>query len=452
MSGKMTEELLKADKEHIMHPAYPVGVEPPGIVWEKSHGLFLQDTEGKEYVDLSAQLQNVNLGHGRKEIIDAIVKQANELQFSALFFGISNRPSIECALKLAEVTPPGLKHFLFTAGGSEANDFAFKMARACWQSHGKNKFKIISLYHAYHGVTYGAMGATSIGGGMIQAGYEPITPGFIRAPSYYCYRCDLGMEYPSCGIQCAKYLEGIIQREGPQTVAAFIAEPMHGGGGVILPPPEYWPMVRKICTENDVLLIDDEVMTGFCRTGKMFALEHWGVAGDIMTMSKGIISAYLPFGAVAINDKVRKGLEGTLCGASSSCGMPICCAASSATIDVYVKDKIAEHAAKLGEHVKERLDAEFAPLPIVGDVRGLGLFLAIELVADKATKAMFDAATSQNVSAKLMAQLMEKGYSVRISGFPNLTVFITPPLTITTEEIDKALDAIYSVLAAFKPD
>ena len=447
MTSKRADELLKADEELILHPAWPIGSEAAGLVFEKANGVILQDVDGKEYIDISGQLMNVNLGHGRREIIDAIVKQANELQYTDAFRGKSSRATIECAQNLARISPAGLNHFLFAGGGSEANEYAFELSRLYWRRQQKaNKFKIISLRHSYHGISFAAATASGIGRGNITAGFEPSVPGFLRIPSYYCYRCDFGLEYPGCGMHCAKYLETTIEDQGSGSVAAFIAEGMHGAGGVIPPPPEWWPFIREICTKHDVLLIDDEVMSGFCRTGKMFAVENWGVVPDIMTMSKGINSAYLPFGAVAINDMVFEGLKGSIFIGFSSCGNPICSAAASAAMGVYVKERIAEHVAKVGEHVKKRLDTEFGPLPYVGDIRGLGLFIGIELVADKATKAKFDPAL--NVPHKLNTQLREKGVVARTD---DAMIVVAPPLIISEEEVDRALDVMYPVLADFKP-
>ena len=446
MTNSRTEELLRADRDYIIHPGMPVGGKLRGMIFKKARGLILEDTEGNEYIDVSSQLVNLNLGHGRREIIDAIVKQTEELQYADLFYGGSHKAIIECAQKLAQITPAGLRHFIFTAGGSEANEYAFKFSRLHWQKQGKNKFKIIALRHSYHGVSYGAMTATGTARGMLTAGYEPLVPGFIHIPSYYCYRCEFGKEYPDCGVQCAKFLEETIVNEGPDSVAALLAEPMQGSGGLIPPPPEWWPMVRKICTKHNVLLIADEVMSGFCRTGKMFALEHWGVVPDMMTMSKGIDSAYLPFGALAVSDAVFEGLKGSLFSGFSSFGNPICSAAASAAIDVYINEKVAEHVTEVGQHARKRLDAEFTPLPCVGDVRGLGLFLGMELVADKATKATFDPAL--NVSQQLYTQLLERGLFARIYGD---VLFFTPPLIITKEEVDRAIDILYLVLANLRP-
>jgi adenosylmethionine-8-amino-7-oxononanoate aminotransferase len=361
------------------------------------------------------------------------------------FYNETHTAIVECAQKLAQITPAGLDHFLFTAGGSEANEIALQMARRYWWRQRRTKFRFISLYNSYHGASFATRTASGIKA--LTSGLSPVLPGVNHIPSYYCYRCYFNLEYPGCGIQCAQYLERTIEAEG--SVAAFIAEPMIGAGGMIPPPPEYWPMVRKICTEHHVLLICDEVMTGFCRTGKMFATEHWGIVPDIMTISKGIVGAYLPFGAVAVSNTFFEGLQGDVIAGFSSSGNPICAAATSAAIDVYLNEKIAEHVTEVGAYARNRLDAEFAPLPYVGEIRGLGLMFGIELVADKKTRAML--ANPMGTQMKLIRQLHENGIMLRLPLNPSVTNF-TPPLIITREEMDRTLDILYSVFSSLKPD
>jgi len=441
-----TEELLKWDQDHILHPACPVG-KNVGIVFNQGQGVILQDIEGKEYIDCSSQLTCVNLGYGRTEITNAIVEQMNRLEYTTLFFGFSHTAAIECSQKLAEITPEGLDHFLFTSGGSEGTETAFKIARLSTKKH-----KIISLYDSYHGVTLGSLSATGEGKGTEWHGLEPLAAGFIHIPSYYCYRCPFGKEYPGCDIQCAKFLAETIEREGPETVAAFIAEPILGVGGTISPPPEYWPKVREICTKYDVLLIDDEVMTGFGRTGKFFALEHWGVKPDIMVMAKGITSAYFPFGAVAINDKVYHSLEGLTISAFTYSGHPVGSAIAVKVIEAYIKDNVLENSATVGKYALDRLNAEFKSLPCVGPINGLGLFIGIEVVKDKDSKTTFD--PELRVPMQILARARENGLLIRarsIADSPGDRIALSPPLIITTEEIDRAIDILYPIFADIKP-
>ena len=448
MSSKRTEQLLDWDREHIVHGRWTIG-ENNGIVFEKSHGIYLQDTEGKEYIDGASQLICVNLGYGQREIIDAAYEEMQKLQYGTLFHGFANVAIIECGQKLGELLPPGLDHFSFTTGGSESIDSALKLARLYWHAKGSNKFKIVSLYDSYHGITSGAMSATGSGKGAYDRGLGSMMPGFIHIPSYYCYRCTYNLEYPSCNIQCARFLAEVIEKEGPDTVAAFIAEPEMGVAGMVAPPPEYWPILREICTKYEVLLIDDEVMAGFGRTGKMFAIEHWGVKPDVVTMAKGITSAYLPFGAVAFSDEIWQTLQGKSFVAYTYSGHPVCAAAAIKTMEIYVRDKVVENAATVGKYAMERLKRDFEPLPCVGGINGLGLMLGIEIVEDKTTKKLFD--PKLNVMQSIYNQALEKGLFIRVTtigGTPSDRILFAPPLVITTEEVDKALDILYPIVAS----
>jgi adenosylmethionine-8-amino-7-oxononanoate aminotransferase len=446
-----TAELLKWDREHIVHGRWPIG-ENAGIVTEKSHGIYFQDTEGKEYIDGASQLICVNLGYGQREIIDAVHEEMARLQYAMLFHGFSNKAIIECGQKLGELVPAGLDHFIFTTGGSESIELALKLSRFYWNAKGKTKFQIISLYDSYHGIASGALTATGSGKGAYARGLSAMMPGFIHIPSYYCYRCSFGLEYPRCNIRCARFLAEVIEKEGSDTIAAFIAEPELGVGGMVAPPPEYWPIVREICTNYDVLLIADEVMTGFGRTGKMFAIEHWGIRPDIMTIAKGITSAYLPFGAVAFNGDIWEATKGRSFVAYTYTGHPVCAAAAIKAMEIYVRDRVVENAASVGKYALERLQRDFEPLPCVGGANGLGLMLGMEIVADKATRKPFD--PKLNIMQKLQDQVLEKGLFVRMTGIggtPSDRVTFAPPLIITKQEVDKSLDILYPLIAGLKP-
>ena len=227
MPKEWTERLLKWDREHMVHSRWPIGSNND-VVFNKSYGIYLQDTEGKEYIDSGSQLICVNLGYGNRELIEAIKDGIDKLQFGMLFFGFSNEPIIECAEKLSEIVPSGLDHFNFTTGGSESVDLALRLARLYWSIQGVSKYKIIALYDSYHGTSGGGLTATGSGRGGLGRGVSPLMPGFIHIPSYYCYRCMFGKEYPSCEVACAKYLGEVIEKEGADNIAAFIAEPEIG--------------------------------------------------------------------------------------------------------------------------------------------------------------------------------------------------------------------------------
>ena len=447
MVSKRTEEIIKADAEHVVHGMYTVG-RNIGIVMEKAHGIYLEDSEGKEYIDLSSQLICVNLGHRRQEIIDAVTKAMNEIDFVTTFFGVTNPYIIDVSQKLAKLTPGDLNHFHYTSGGAEAVDSAVKLARFYWSRKGfAGKYKIISLYASYHGSAGISTNVTGLGRGANQNPFGPVAPGFVHVAPPYSYRCMFG-DVPDCCQTSLDYLESVIQAEGPESIAAFIAESIMGAAGVIEPPPGWWPKVAELCKKYGILLIIDEVMSGFARSGKMFACEHWGVKGDMMAMAKGIVNSALPFAAVAISDEVYDVLkDNMLAHGFTYSGHPIAAAASSAALDIYVRDKVAENAAKVGKHIKQRLESEFVPLPCVGYADGRGVFQALELVKDKKTKEPID----QPMKDKLWQDLFDAGIFTRVIGWRGNRMFICPPCVITIEEADKVLDIIKPIIAGLKP-
>lgn len=444
MEKAKTGELLKWDCEHLIHSMSPLG-STRGIVFDTADGIILRDTEGKEYIDSCSQLVNVNIGHGRKEVIEAIVEQLGKVQYTTTYYGFTNTAAVLCAKKLAEITPPGLKHFFFTSGGSESVETAFKIARNYWHAKKPEKHKIISLYNCFHGVSFGTLSATNLGMGRLGKSFGPLVPGFLHIPSYYCYRCAFGMEYPGCRITCAEFLAETIENEGRDSVAAFIAEPVQGSVGMIDPPPEYWPKVRKICSEMGVLLIADEVMSGFGRTGKLFAVENWGVIPDIMTMAKGITSGYIPFGAVAIADEVYREMQSRKTpffhGFTYS-GHPVGAAAAIKDMEIIVDEKLADNAARMGQYVLGRLKEEFLPLPGVGTVNGLGLMIGIEYVEDKETKSI--PKNVLEISGKIQERALQEGLFLRVYGN---RVTLSPPLIINKEQVDKILTILKPILA-----
>ena len=447
MVSKRTQELLQTDKEMIVHGMYKVG-HNRGIVMEKAHGIYLEDTDGKEYIDLTSQLMCVNLGHKRQEIIDAVTKAMNEIDYVTTFFGITNPYIIEVSQKLAKLTPGDLNHFHYTSGGSESIDTVIKFARMYWGRKGlAGKYKIISLYSSYHGSAGVSTNVTGIGRGLMQNPFGPVAPGFIHVPPPYSYRSMFG-DVPDCAQTSIYFLEEVIKAEGPESIAAFIAEPILGAAGFVEPPAQWWPQVAAICKKHGILLIVDEVMTGFARTGKMFASEHWNIKGDLMTMAKGIVNSALPFGAVALSDEVYGVLkDAMLMHGFTYSGHPIVAAASSAALDIYIRDKVVENAATVGNHIKQRLEAEFLPLPSVGCIDGRGMFQALELVKDKETKEPIDT----DVKEELWQKMFDAGLFARVAGWLGNRVFISPPCTMTIEEADKTLDILKTLIAELKP-
>lgn len=271
------EEMLQWDADHYGHWVIPMG-RNAGFVVDNSKGVSFYDTDGKEYLDSVSQLNCVTLGYKyNKEIAAAASDQLEKLPYLTSFWGMTSDAVIDCTRELAKIVPGGLDHFYLTNGGTESTELSFQLARAYWKGKGSNKYKIISLFNSYHGTSFAALAATGVGKGLFEKNYAPLLGGFIRAPSYYCYRCMLGLDYPECNTHCATYIETLIELEGAENIAAIIVEPIHGTGGVIPAPPAYFPMIREICDKFDVLFIADEVMTGFGRTGKAFGVDNWNV-------------------------------------------------------------------------------------------------------------------------------------------------------------------------------
>ncbi len=442
MSERTNEELLKIDKDHVIHSMGTVGDDPEEVM-DEGHGIYIKLTDGEEFIDGASQLTCVNLGYSQDEIADVVAAQMRKLTYANTFFGTCNTANIECSQKLAGLTQDGLNHFLYTCGGSESIDSAVRIARTYWRNKGAHaKSKIISLYNAYHGVNMGAAPTTTLKQSVFSSYIHPLPAGYMHVPCYYCYRCAYGLKYPDCGIRCADVLDYTIKAEGPDNIAALLAEPVHGTAGCIVPPPEYWPKIRKICSDNDVLLMADEVMTGFGRTGKMFATEHWDVIPDIVAMAKGLTGAYLPFGAVALRDSVYEGLKGSQVFGFTYSGHPVCSAAAIKAMEIYVRDKLVENSAAMGKYAMERLNTELVDAPCVGEISGLGLMIGIEIVANKETKA-----PNMMASMGIGKACKAKGLRVRAGG----RIAFTPPLIITKEELDKALDIMINIIAAVKP-
>jgi putrescine aminotransferase len=444
---ELTKDLINYDRDHILHSFCEVG-RNRGIIFESAQGITLIDTEGKNYIDATSQLVCCNLGYRRPELLEAVREQLNQLQFLGNYYGYSSRPMVELSQKLGEIMPGTLNHFWFTPGGAESNDSAITLARFYWSTLGKpTKHKIISLDNAYHGSTIGARSAAGAPVTSMNY-YGPPADGFFHIPQYYCYRCPFGLNYPDCNILCARFLEIAVKANGPDTIAAFIAEPMQGSAGIIVPPPEYWSIVREICTTYDVLLIADEVMTGFCRTGKMFCLDHWNITPDMMTLAKAITGAYLPLGVLAFSEKIWKQIEGQeFRPGYSSSGNPICCACATAAINVYVKEGLAENSQRVGRHILNRLENEFLPLPCVGTCSGLGLMIGLEIVADKATKAMFVPPLAPIKS--LIGAALDNGLYIHEMGKNRIA--ICPPCVTTMQEADRILDILKRLVGEIMP-
>ncbi len=445
----MTIDYRKTDKAHVWHPMFQHQrlEETQLVVFESAHGTTLVDAEGREYLDAYSALWNVNVGYGRQEIADAVYAQIQQLPYYP--HSQINVPATILAEQLAGCLPGDLNHVYFCNSGSEANETAIKIARQYGRQTypNENRYKIISRYRGYHGFTYGALSAT--GQARRRKAFEPLVPGFPHAHPPYCYRCPIGLNYPSCGIACADEIERIIQGEGPETVIAIIAEPIIGGGGVIVPPDEYLPKLRQICDDYGLLLILDEVITGFGRTGKMFACEHWDVQPDLITLAKGLTSGYVPLGACVASDSVFNAFLGEsdenkeFAQVCTYGGHPVACAAGIANLEIIQKERLWENAEKVGAYLLKRLET-LGTLPIVGDVRGKGLMIALELVQDGG--ALLETAKTNQI----VGQLREKGVIVGKIGHaveePENIIFVAPPLILTQAEADKIFETLHQVL------
>ncbi|RKU15965.1 aspartate aminotransferase family protein [Candidatus Poribacteria bacterium] len=445
----MEKNYKEIDKAHVWHPLFQHQRldETDLLVFKSAHGTTLIDAEGNEYLDAYSALWNVNVGYGRQEIADAVYAQIQELCYYP--HAQINVPATELAAQLAACLPGDLNHVYFCNSGSEANETAIKIARQYGRQTypGENRYKIISRYRGYHGFTYGAMSAT--GQARRRKAFEPLVPGFLHATPPYCYRCPIGLDYQSCNDACADEIERIIQLEGPETVIAVIAEPIIGGGGVIVPSDEYFPKIRKICDDYGLLLILDEVITGFGRTGKMFACEHWDVQPDIITLAKGLTSGYIPLGACVASTSVFN----TFLGDSDEnrefsqvCtygGHPVACAAGVANLNILQSERLSENAEKVGGYLLEKLKT-LKSLPIVGDVRGKGLMLAVELIQTDGSH--LETAKTNNI----VGHLKEKGIIVGKIGHavdePENIIYIAPPLILTESEADRIFNTLRQVL------
>jgi taurine--2-oxoglutarate transaminase len=409
---------------------YQKGWNPLHIV--DADGCYFTDASGKKYLDFSAQLMCSNLGHKNNAVIKSISEQAEKLSFIAPGFATDVRA--ELSKLLLEVLPEGLNKFYYSTSGTEANEAAIKIARMY-----TGKYKIISRYNSYHGSTAASIAAT---GDPRRWAIEPAgkIDGVIFAPECNCYRCPLGHEYPDCDTACVNYIEYMIRNEG--NVAAVIFEPVVGTNGILIPTEEYLPRLRKICNENNVLMIADEVMSGWGRTGKWFAVDNWDVKPDILTTAKGITSAYVPLGVTATTMKIADHFNDHYFAHGHTYeAHPLTLAPAIAAINEIKRLKLIEWSVEMGEYLGKKLNELKAKHPSVGDVRGLSLFWAVEIVKNQKTKEPFNIKEDKVAGRpllvdKISAEMMMNG--VYMLGWINHFV-IAPPLIITKEEIDSAV-------------
>lgn len=443
----LSSSLLNSDLDHLIHPLHHRGThEQHGHIWTRGEGIYLYEADGTRYIDALSGLWNVVAGHGRQELVTAAAEQMSRLAYCSGYAGSSNPPMIELAERLAGVTYPQINRFFFTSGGGEASDTSFKVARSYWKLQGRpEKTKVISRQWGYHGVTMAAMSATGISS--YWPLFEPRVPGFVHIPSPYPYRYEAPAGI-SQGVAAANELEAAILREGPETVAMFLAEPIQGAGGVIVPQEDYFARIRAICDQHDVLLVSDEVITGFGRSGKMFGLEHWGIEPDVIQFAKAITSGYFPLGGVGVSDRIAETIDASptpWMHAFTYSGHPVGCAVALKMLDIVEGEDYPAQCAEKGAFLLEQLREALGDHPHVGEVRGLGLMSAVEFVQDRATKAEFP--PEDKVGARVHLAAQQRGLFSRLRG----DVFcIAPPVVITREQIEELVqistDAVHEVL------
>ena len=440
--------LVKEDQDHLIHPLHHPSDHLEPMIYVRGRGAVLTDIQGREYIDGLAGLWNVNVGHGREELAQAAAQQMSELAYYSGYSGSSNVPAIQLASKLISLASSNLQAVFFTSGGAESNESAFKTARFYWKAQGKpDKVKIIARTLSYHGVTLQAMSATGMAAYWKM--FEPRVPNFLHIPTCYPYRQEGARPGETAGQTAARLLEEAILREGADTVAAFIAEPIHGGGGVIYPTDDYFPLVRQVCDRHDVLFIADEVITGFCRTGRWFALEHWNVQPDILSFAKGVSSGYLPLGGIMVSKAIKETMDSVKpddrwMHAYTYSGHPTCCAVGLKNVEIMERERLWERAAALGTRLHEGLKAALGDHPHVGDIRGgKGLLAAVELVEDRGSKASF--AADKKTGNRVIQEMTKRGIVTR-NRLDH--IFFSPPLVITEAQVDRLVSATRDAVKA----
>lgn len=440
--------LAEMDRRAVFHPMtdlkrYAHGeIAGPHII-EGAKGVYITDSEGRRLLDGFGGLYCVNVGYGRSEIADAIAAQAQKLAYYHLYAGNSNEPSIRLADRLIQLAPEGMSKVYFGLSGSDANETNVKIVWYYNNVLGRpEKKKIIARHRAYHGAT--VMAGSLTGVEVFHKAFDLPVERVLRttAPHHYG-EAKPGMSEQAFSQKCARDLEELILREGPETVAAFIGEPMMGSGGIVPPPEGYWQAVQAILEKYDILLIADEVVCGFGRLGSDFGSLHYGIRPDLMTVAKGLTSAYAPLSAAIVGDRVWQVLEegsekfGPFAHGYTYAGHPIGAAAALANLDIIEREQLGDNARKIGRHILGRLHESLDDHPLVGEVRGEGLLFAVEVIADKANRQRFDPA--MKVGARLTGLCLNKGLIGRAMPGGDILGF-APPLVITEPEADELVD------------
>ncbi len=427
------DEIIRLNKEYTLFEWNAQAAYQP-IPIERAQGVYFWDANGKRYLDFNSQLMNVNIGHGDARVIRAIQEQAAKLPYVSPYAATETRGRL--GQLLAEITPGNLKKSFFTLGGSDANENAIKIARMVTGKH-----KIIARYRAFHGAT---MGAGALTGDPRRWAVEPSIPGVIHVHDPYRYRCRWCEKEDACNLNCLNHVEDTIQFEGAQNIAAIIMEPITGTNGILIPPDGYLQGVRALCDRYGILLIFDEVMSGFGRTGEWFAANHWNVVPDIMTIAKGLTSGYAPLGAVVVSEAIAKFFDDHVLWAGATySGHALSCAAAIACIGIYREDNLIARAKEMGAFLAEKERELMEKHPSVGDVRHIGLFSIFELVRNRATKeplAPYNASGAQMAAMNQIKQFFVENGLFTFTRWN--TFFVNPPLVITREELLEGLEVI----------
>ncbi|WP_096439278.1 aminotransferase [Alteribacter populi] len=445
--GVEKDVLVQQDKDHLWHAMSRHSENSSPLIAVSGEGSWFTDIDENKYFDGVSGLWCLNLGHGRKEIVEAASKQMMDLTYSPLT--LSHTPAIKLSSKISELLGGAYTTF-FSNSGSEANETAFKIARQYHNQNGNpGKYKFISRYRAYHGSTLGALSATAQANRRVK--YDPTMPGFLHVPPPYSYRNTFGDDPSKGDLIAADLIDQMIAWEGAETVAGVIMEPIISGGGVIIPSKEYLKRVANICKKHDVLLIIDEVVSGFGRTGEMFGFMHSeGVQPDIVTMAKGLTSGYLPLGATAVSSKIyskfkEPGKDNHFRHVSTYGGHPASCAVALKNIDIIERENIVDRVEQLGEAILGEL-RELIEHDHVGEVRGVGFLYGIELVEDKGLKTP----ASEEYMGKVIAECKSRGLIIgrngdTVPGYNNVLI-IAPPLSSTEEDLRSVVHTIKTVL------
>ena len=443
-------DIRSANAQHMYHPMIdPKAVaQSPPLILERGEGVYVYDIDGKRYLDTVASLWNVNVGHNRPEVIAAMKVQLDKLAYYSTFQNTSNPPAIELSARLIRMfDPENMRKVFFSSGGSDAIETALKLARQYWKLSGQNsRTQFISLKWGYHGVHFG--GASINGNPLFRSAYEPLLPGCHIVENPYTYRNRWNEEDPERLAQlCLQDLKDTIEHIGAEHIAAFVAEPVQGAGGVIVPHANYWPGLRAMLDDYGILLISDEVVTGFGRIGAMCGTRAWGVAPDIMAMAKGINSGYVPLGATLVNQRVAQawmqpGVPAAMMHGYTYSGHALACAAANANLNIVEAEDLPSHALAVGGYMLNRLQ-ELMPYAHVGDVRGKGLMAAIELVVNKNSRDMLLPPSAYIQT--LVGTARQEGAIIRVQGN---RLILSPPLVFSLGDVDETMRILHTSFAA----